>query len=191
MTDTALGLSPAHWSAIGAFIAIVSLIYLIWLNHNKDKNQKEKTGSKKRDGKHKTRLSDKKDKLEKERMKVIKQEIKQLRSGRLRVVEEESKITKKKPYLQFLGELTGGSRLEGTCKGTMGGKFTYYILDEVNKDLYKKNGELKSPIRSGMDKNKFTFKVTIPRDNQYYILFTTRATKNPRNVHYKIKIIND
>ena len=191
MTDTALGLSPAHWSAIGAFVTVVSLVYLIWWNHNRDREAMGKSRSKKGDDKNKRKLSAKKDKLEKKRMKAIKQDIKQLRTGKLRVIEDEAKITKKKPHLQLLGELFEGNRIEGTCRGTLGGKFSFYILDEVNKDLYKKSGELKSPIRSGTDKNKFSFKITIPRDNKYYVLFTTRATKNPRNVHYNINIIKE
>jgi len=188
MTDTALGLSPAHWSAIGAFIAVISLIYIIWWNHNRDKSDSDKSRSKKKVEKNISRLTVKKDKLEKKRLKVIKQEIHQLKKGKLRIVEDESRITKKKPHLQILGELSYGFRLEGTLQETLGGKFSYYLLDEASKDRNKRTGEIRSPIKSGTDKNKFNFKATVPRDNKYYILLTTRATKNPRNVHFRINI---
>lgn len=193
MADTALGLSPAQWSSIGAFIAIISLLYVIWWNHRKEQNAKKARSSTKmdKDEKTKSKLARQKLKLEKEKMKALKKEVKLIKKNRLEIIEAECKITKKKPHLQLIGELTEGFKIEGTCRGTLGGKFSYYILDEVNKDLYKKDGDLKSPIRSGIDKNKFTFKITVPRDNRYYILFTTRATKNPRNVHYKIRISVD
>ena len=193
MPDTALGMSPAQWSAIGAFIAVISLTYLIWWNHKREAEGTRSGADKKRatEDKMKARSSKQKLKLEKQKMKALKKDVKLIKQDKLRIIEDECRITRKKPHLSLLGELTEGFRLEGECRGTLGGKFSFYVLDEVNKDLYKKSGDIKSPIRSGIDKNKFTFKITVPRDNRYYILFTTRATKNPRNIHYKIKISVD
>lgn len=201
MVDTALGLSPAQWSAIGAFIGFISLLYVIWWNYRRDKERdqlvpgksKSKGGKKKVESDILTDISRKKiarleSKAERKRLKARERELKKISKSKVNVIEDECLITQRDSHLKSLGELSGGDAVESEFIGTLGGNFSYYLMDDSNKDHYIKKGEMKNPIKQGKDKKKFKFKVTIPHSGKYYVLFTTRATKNPRNVHYTITI---
>jgi hypothetical protein len=105
------------------------------------------------------------------------------------VLEKEIKIKAGEYYFQALGELEAGAKITGTCFETVGENFSYYVLNAMGKSTYEAKGEIKKPVCVRRNKTKTTFNCVIKHKNSYYILFTHQASKNPRNIQYRIELL--